>query len=158
MMRSTPSSNRLTPRPISSASAHLRASLRTTVSVWALAAAALTCAAEPARAVCTPTQTPTTGETVTCDSNQPNPVTTPIVAQPGSTNVTINMLSGAQLNVGGGDAVVLGGVGKSPTIPARSSRACKESTSPDLRPSATADRSAATADPAWFSTAPATSR
>src|SRR4029077_7340516 len=84
----------------------------TTVSVWALAAAALTCAAEPARAVCTLTQTPTTGETVTCDSNQPNPVTTPIVAQPGSTNVTINMLSGAQLNVGGGDAVVLGGGGQ----------------------------------------------
>jgi len=55
---------------------------------------------------------PTSGQTVTCDSNQPNPMTSPIVAQPGSTKVTINMLSGAQLNVGGGDAVVLGGGGQ----------------------------------------------
>ena len=39
-------------------------------------------------------------------------MTTAIVAQPGSTNVTVNMFSGAQLNVGGGDAVVLGGGGQ----------------------------------------------
>ncbi|MGA7489575.1 MAG: autotransporter-associated beta strand repeat-containing protein [Xanthobacteraceae bacterium] len=78
----------------------------------ALATAALSCPTEPARAACTPTLTPTTGQTVTCDSNQPNPVTTGIVAQPGSGNVTVNMLSGAQLNVGGGDAVVLGGGGQ----------------------------------------------
>jgi hypothetical protein len=31
-------------------------------------------------------------------------VTTAIVAQPGSTNVTVNMLSGTQPNVGGGVA------------------------------------------------------
>jgi hypothetical protein len=67
---------------------------------------------EPVRAACMPTLTPTTGQTVTCDSSQPNPVTTGIVAQPGSSNVTVNMLSGAQLNVGGGDAVVLGGGGQ----------------------------------------------
>jgi hypothetical protein len=87
-----------------------RTSLRSTASALALATAALSYAAEPARANCTPTVNPTTGQTVTCDSNQPNPVTTAIVAQPGSTNVTVNMLSGAQLNVGS-DAVVLGGGG-----------------------------------------------
>ncbi len=50
--------------------------------------------------------TPTTGQTVTCDSSQPSPVTTAIVAQPGSTNVTVNMLSGTQLNVGGGVVLI----------------------------------------------------
>jgi hypothetical protein len=83
----------------------LRARLRGTPSVWTLAAAAG--AADPARAACTPTTTtPTTGQTVTCDSSQPSPVTTAIVAQPGSTNVTVNMLSGTQLNVGGGVALI----------------------------------------------------
>src|SRR5262249_10600273 len=88
------------------------ASLCSTASTLALATAALCWAVEPVRAACTPTVTPTTGQTVTCDSNQPNPVTTGIVAQPGSSNVTVNMLSGAQLNVGGGDAVVLTGGGQ----------------------------------------------
>src|SRR5262249_59745162 len=68
--------------------------------------------ADAGRGACTPTLTPSTGQTVTCDSSQPNPVTTGIVAQPGSTNVTVNMLSGAQLNVGGGDALVLDGGGQ----------------------------------------------
>jgi fibronectin-binding autotransporter adhesin len=95
-----------------SAPPHLRASLWSTASASALAAATLAYAVEPARAACTPTLTPTTGQTVTCDSNQPNPVTTGIVAQPGSSNVTVNMLSGAQLNVGGSDAVTLGGGGQ----------------------------------------------
>jgi hypothetical protein len=78
----------------------------------ALTTTALVWPADPARAACTPTLTPSTGQTVTCDSSQPNPVTTGIVAQPGSTNVTVNMLSGAQLNVGGGDALVLEGGGQ----------------------------------------------
>jgi hypothetical protein len=78
----------------------------------ALTTTALVWPADPARAACTPTLTPSTGQTVTCDSSQPNPVTTGIVAQPGSTNVTVNMLSGAQLNVGGGDALVLDGGGQ----------------------------------------------
>src|SRR5262252_1759565 len=65
-----------------------------------------------ARSLCSPTVNPSTGQTVTCDSSQPNPVTTAIVSQPGSTNVTVNMLSGAQLNVGSGDALVLGGGGQ----------------------------------------------
>jgi fibronectin-binding autotransporter adhesin len=106
------SSDRLAPRYIVSAPLRLRASLRSTVSAVALAAAALLSPAAPARAACAPTLTPTTGQTVTCNSNQPNPVTTAIVAQPGSTDVTVNMLSGAQLNVGGGDALVLGGGGQ----------------------------------------------
>jgi hypothetical protein len=88
----------------------LRTSLRSTASALALATAALSYAAEPARAACTPTVNPTTGQTVTCDSNPTNPFTTAIVAQPGSTNVTVNMQSGAQLIVGS-DAVVLGGGG-----------------------------------------------
>jgi hypothetical protein len=89
-----------------------RAGLRSTVSALALATAALAASIDGARADCAPTLTPTTGQTVTCTSNQPNPVTTSIVAQPGATNVTINILSGAQLNVGGDDAVVLGGGGQ----------------------------------------------
>jgi autotransporter-associated beta strand protein len=106
------SSDRLAPRYIVRAPLRLRASLWSTVSAVALAAAALFGAAAPARAACTPTLNPTTGQTVTCNSNQPNPVTTAIVAQPGSTDVTVNMLSGAQLNVGSGDALVLGGGGQ----------------------------------------------
>jgi fibronectin-binding autotransporter adhesin len=89
-----------------------RAALRSTVSALALATAALSWPIDAARAACAPTLTPTTGQTVTCDSPQPNPVTTGIVAQPGSSNVTVNMLSGAQLNVGSGDAVVLTGGGQ----------------------------------------------
>jgi hypothetical protein len=89
-----------------------RAALRSTVSALALATAALSWPIDAARAACAPTLTPTTGQTVTCDSSQPNPVTTGIVAQPGSSNVTVNMLSGAQLNVGSGDAVVLTGGGQ----------------------------------------------
>jgi autotransporter-associated beta strand protein len=95
-----------------SAALHSRAGRRCTVSALALATAAFSWPIDAARAACTPTLTPTTGQTVTCDSNQPNPVTTGVVAQPGATNVTVNMLSGAQLNVGGGDGVVLGGGGQ----------------------------------------------
>ena len=86
--------------------------LRSTVSALAVTAAALSWPLDAARAACVPTLTPSGGQTVTCDSSQPNPVTTGIVAQPGSTNVIVNMLSGAQLNVGGGDAIVLGGGGQ----------------------------------------------
>src|SRR5262249_42599321 len=111
MMRSASSLDRLVPRRIVSAPLHGRG-LCSAASTLALATAALCWAVEPVRAACTPTVTPTTGQTVTCDSSQPNPVTTGIVAQPGSSNVTVNMLSGAQLNVGGGDAVVLGGGGQ----------------------------------------------
>jgi fibronectin-binding autotransporter adhesin len=111
-MRSGSSPASVAPRQIVGAPSHLHARLRSTASGLTLATAALACAVEPARAACTPTLTPTTGQTVTCDSSQPNPVTTGVVAQPGSTNVTVNMLSGAQLNVGGGDAVVLGGGGQ----------------------------------------------
>jgi hypothetical protein len=89
-----------------------RVRLRSTVSALAVATAALSWPLDAARAACAPTLTPSGGQTVTCDSSQPNPVTTGIVAQPGSTNVTVNMLSGAQLNVGGGDAIVLGGGGQ----------------------------------------------
>jgi hypothetical protein len=89
-----------------------RAGLRSTVSALALAAAALSWPIDAARAACTPTLTPTTDQTVTCDTKGPNPETTGIVAQPDSTNVTVNMLSGAQLIVGGGDAIVLGGGGQ----------------------------------------------
>jgi autotransporter-associated beta strand protein len=88
-----------------------RAGLRSTASALALATAALSSAPVPARAACSPTVNPTTGQIVTCDSSQPNPVTTAIVAQPGSTNVTVNMLSGAQLNVGS-NAIVLSAGGQ----------------------------------------------
>jgi len=111
MMRSACSPDRLVPRQIVSAPLDLRACLRFTASALALAlaTAAFTWASGPAHAACTPTLTPTTGQTVKCDSKQPNPVTTGIVAQPGSADVTVNVLPNAQLNVGDGDAVVLVG-------------------------------------------------
>lgn len=43
--------------------------------------------------------TPDTGETATCDDTAPNPVDTPVQAQPGSTDVTINILPGAVLQM-----------------------------------------------------------
>src|SRR5262245_65790596 len=110
-MQSASRSDRLALRRTVSGPLHLRARLRSTASALALTTTALVWPADPARAACTPTLTPSTGQTVTCDSSQPNPVTTGIVAQPGSTNVTVNMFSGAQLNVGGGDALVLEGGG-----------------------------------------------
>src|SRR5262249_469326 len=97
MMRSASSPDRLPPRQVESGPVHGRACLGSTASILALATAALCSSVEPVRAACTPTVAPTTGQTVTCDTNAPNPVTTAIVSQPGSTNVTINMLSGAQL-------------------------------------------------------------
>jgi hypothetical protein len=111
MTRLGASSDRFTSRQIVSARLHLRARLHSTASALALAAAALSWALEPARAACTPTLTPTTGQAVTCDSKQPNPVTTAIVAQPGSTDITIKLLPHAQLKVSDGDAIVLVGGG-----------------------------------------------
>ena len=111
MMRSASSSDHFVPRQVESAPLHVRASLCSTASILALAAAALCWSVEPVRAACTPTVTPTTGQTVTCNTNPPNPVTTAIVSQAGSTNVTVNMLSGAQLIVGS-NAVVLSGGGQ----------------------------------------------
>jgi len=111
MMRSASSSDRLVPRQVESAPPYVRASLSSTASILALATAWLCWSVEPVRAACTPTVTPTTGQTVTCDTNPPSPVTTAIVSTPGSTNVTINMLSGAQLNVSS-DAVVLNAGGQ----------------------------------------------
>src|SRR3981081_4477932 len=73
MMRSASLSDRFGPRQIVSAPLDLRARLRSRASALALAAAALCCPAAPARAACTPTLNPTTGQTVTCDSNKPNP-------------------------------------------------------------------------------------
>jgi autotransporter-associated beta strand protein len=69
-------------------------------------------ATEPARAACTPTSTPTTGQTVTCNVNPPNPATTPIAAQAGATNVTVIMQGGAQINTSGATAITLGGGGQ----------------------------------------------
>jgi hypothetical protein len=82
VMRSGSSPASVAPRQIVGAPSHLHARLRSTASGLTLATAALACAVEPARAACTPTLTPTTGQTVTCDSSQPNPVTTGVVAQP----------------------------------------------------------------------------
>lgn len=49
--------------------------------------------------------TPSTGQTVTCDSSAPNPDTTGIAATPGSTHVTVNILPGAELDVGNSNVV-----------------------------------------------------
>ena len=100
------------PRQHASPAPHWRADLCSTISAWALATTALSWPLDAARADCVPTLTPTTGQTVICDSKQPNPVTTAIVAKPGSTDVRVILLPLAQLNVGGGDAVVLFGGGE----------------------------------------------
>jgi len=50
---------------------------------------------------------PTSGTTVTCDTSAPNPSTTPVQAAAGSSNVTVNVLSGAQLTVNGANAIGL---------------------------------------------------
>jgi hypothetical protein len=39
---------------------------------------------------------PTTGQTVTCDTSPPNPDPIGVIAQPGSTDVTVDILSGAE--------------------------------------------------------------
>src|SRR5262245_9261245 len=51
--------------------------------------------------------TPGTGETTTCDATAPNPETTPVLAQTGSTNVIVNILPGAQLRPPGTNNAVL---------------------------------------------------
>src|SRR6516225_2520752 len=43
---------------------------------------------------------PTSGQTVVCDTNPPNPTSTVISAAAGSTNVTVTVLPGATLNTG----------------------------------------------------------
>jgi len=60
-----------------------------------------------AQAACTPTFNPGTGQTVTCDASPPATETTPIAAQPGSTNVAVHVLAGATLQPGGNNAVLL---------------------------------------------------
>ncbi|HEV2570268.1 MAG TPA: autotransporter domain-containing protein [Beijerinckiaceae bacterium] len=44
---------------------------------------------------------------MTCDTSAPNPSTTPVQAAAGSNNVTVNVLSGAQLTVNGANAIGL---------------------------------------------------
>ncbi len=51
--------------------------------------------------------TPSTGQTVTCSTTLPNPSTTPVAAVAGSTNVTVNVLAGAELNVSGSNGLLV---------------------------------------------------
>ncbi|HDX0803749.1 TPA: autotransporter outer membrane beta-barrel domain-containing protein, partial [Stenotrophomonas maltophilia] len=54
---------------------------------------------------------PTAGQTVTCDTNAPNPQTTPVTAN-GAAGITVNVAAGAQLQQsGGGSAIALVGAG-----------------------------------------------
>jgi hypothetical protein len=62
---------------------------------------------QPALAACD-NSTPTTGQTVTCSSaTSPNPTTTPVVATSGSTNVTVNVETSAELDVNGDNGVLV---------------------------------------------------
>ncbi len=61
---------------------------------------------EPAVAGCN-SVTPTTGQTAICDTATPNPSTTPVVAIPGSTNVMVDILPGAELDVTGSPGVLV---------------------------------------------------
>jgi autotransporter-associated beta strand protein len=51
---------------------------------------------------------PTTGQTVTCDTNPPNPETDGIVIAHDATDVKINILPGAIIETSGGPAIVIG--------------------------------------------------
>jgi hypothetical protein len=51
--------------------------------------------------------TPTSGQTVTVDTSPPNPDTIGIQAVAGSTNVTVNIVSGAQISVTNDNAIVI---------------------------------------------------
>ncbi|MEK0267957.1 hypothetical protein QT383_19125 [Stenotrophomonas rhizophila] len=50
---------------------------------------------------------PTTGQTVTCSSQLPNPDTVPVIGVAGSSNITLNVLGDAQLAPAAGNAVTL---------------------------------------------------
>lgn len=69
-------------------------------------ALALLCAVRcaPAFGACN-SYAPYSGQTVTCDTGAPNPSNTGVEAQPGSTNVTVNVQPGAELNVGNNNVV-----------------------------------------------------
>jgi len=70
--------------------------------------AALLAATSPAWAGCD-NAAPATGQTVTCTASPPSPQTTAITSVVGSSNVTINVESGAQLVVAGGASIGLNG-------------------------------------------------
>jgi outer membrane autotransporter protein len=50
---------------------------------------------------------PTSGATVTCDTSAPNPSTTGVQAAPNSTNVTVNVRAGAELDVANNNVVLV---------------------------------------------------
>jgi outer membrane autotransporter protein len=61
---------------------------------------------EPAFAACD-TTAPISGQTVTCSNSAPNPSAAPVAAATGSTNVSVNVLSGAELAIGGNNGILV---------------------------------------------------
>lgn len=61
---------------------------------------------EPALAACDNVN-PVSGQTVTCTGSIPNPSTTSITAAAASTNVTVNVQSGAELDVNGNNVILV---------------------------------------------------
>jgi hypothetical protein len=61
---------------------------------------------EPAFGACDNTA-PVSGQTVTCSSSAPSPSTTPVAAVAGSTNVTVNVQAGAELDVTGNNVILV---------------------------------------------------
>src|SRR5580693_2610148 len=76
---------------------------------WSMALAiwSFSCFAIGSAAAAVNNPTPTSGQTVTVDTSPPNPDTTGVHAVAGSTNVTVNILQGAQINVANNNAVVI---------------------------------------------------
>jgi autotransporter-associated beta strand protein len=73
-----------------------------------LAIGSFSCLAIGSAAAAVNNPTPTSGQTVTVDTSPPNPDTTGVHAVAGSTNVTVNILQGAQISVANNNAIVIG--------------------------------------------------
>jgi hypothetical protein len=71
-----------------------------------LALAVLWACGSTAHAVCSD-NAPTTGQTVTCDTSQPNPDLNGVIAEAGSTEVTVDILSGAGISTSGSDVTAV---------------------------------------------------
>jgi outer membrane autotransporter protein len=87
-------------------SLHLPVRLRLLEALSSAFGIALTLTCEPAFAACDNTA-PISGQTVTCSQSVPNPSSVPVATVTGSTNVTVNVQAGAELDVSGNNGILV---------------------------------------------------